>query len=236
MKNKIKTLLLALLVMALWGSLFPCVKMGYEAFLIQSTNVPDIIMFAGMRFVVCGAVVSLIMLLKHDKIAKPKIKNLMSIIFIGLFSIVLHYSCTYIGLAFTDGSKTAIIKQLGALLYVCFAFLFIKSEKYSIYKIIGAIIGFAGIIAINISSVGLNFAIGDFLIIGASICTVVSGILSKNIAGDNSPFCITGISQLVGGIILVIIAINLSKLLLLLHIKLRKKPPKTIFQPNTSHF
>ncbi len=35
MKSKLagfKTLLLALLVMALWGSLFPCVKIGYKAF------------------------------------------------------------------------------------------------------------------------------------------------------------------------------------------------------------
>ena len=31
-KNGIKTILLALLVMALWGSLFPFIKIGYNAF------------------------------------------------------------------------------------------------------------------------------------------------------------------------------------------------------------
>ena len=59
--------------------------------------------------------------------------------------IVLHYAFTYIGLATTDSAKTALIKQLGALLYVCFAFLFIKEEKFSVLKILGTLMGFGGI-------------------------------------------------------------------------------------------
>jgi drug/metabolite transporter (DMT)-like permease len=39
----------------------------------------------------------------------------------------LHYAFTYIGLSSTDSSKTALIKQLGSLIYVCFAFLFFKN-------------------------------------------------------------------------------------------------------------
>ncbi len=192
--------------MALWGSLFPCVKIGYEAFSISSTNIPDILMFAAMRFLVCGLAVSVIALIKRDKIATPAPKNIIWIVAVGLFSIVLHYAFTYVGLSVTDGSKTALLKQLGALIYVCLAFLFIKSEKFSVYKIIGAIVGFGGIIAINLSSAGVSFAVGDLLIIGASICTVVSGILTKNVAGSNSPFWITGISQLSGGVILILTA------------------------------
>ncbi len=192
--------------MALWGSLFPCVKIGYEAFSISSVNIPDILMFAAMRFLVCGLAVSVIALVKRDKIATPAPKNIMWIVAVGLFSIVLHYAFTYVGLSVTDGSKTALLKQLGALIYVCLAFLFIKSEKFSVYKIIGAIVGFGGIIAINLSSAGVSFAVGDLLIIGASICTVVSGILTKNVAGSNSPFWITGISQLSGGVILFLAA------------------------------
>ena len=205
--SNLKTILLSLVVMALWGSLFPCIKLGYEAFAIDSANIPDIIMFAGMRFVLCGGIVTLIALIKRDKIAAPKPKNIGIILLVGLFAIVLHYACTYVGLGVTDGSKTAILKQLGALFYVCFAFLFIKNEKFSIYKIFGALVGFAGIIAINLSSVGFDFAWGDILIIGASLCTVASGIFTKKIADNNSPFWITGLSQLAGGIVLVVAAV-----------------------------
>ena len=68
-------------------------------------------------------------------------------------------------------------------------------------------VGFAGIIAINLSSVGFDFAWGDILIIGASLCTVASGIFTKKIADNNSPFWITGLSQLAGGIVLVVAAV-----------------------------
>ena len=195
MKNSTKTVILSLLVMALWGSLFPMVKLGYGALDISSKSVPDILMFASYRFIISGLVVSAFCLLKKEKIATPKGKSILNIVIMGLFSIVLHYACTYIGLSTTDSSKTALIKQLGALIYVCFAFLFFKNERFSILKIFGAIIGFCGIIAINYNPSGISFSLGDILIIGASVCTVISNVISKKSVEGNSPFWITGISQ-----------------------------------------
>lgn len=210
MKNSTKTVILSLLVMALWGSLFPMVKLGYSALDISSKSVPDILMFASYRFIISGLVVSVFCLLKKEKIATPKGKSILNIVIMGLFSIVLHYACTYIGLSTTDSSKTALIKQLGALIYVCFAFLFFKNEKFSILKIVGALVGFGGIIAINYNPDGITFAIGDILIIGASICTVVANVISKKSVQGSSPYWITGISQLFGGIVLFIAAIILG--------------------------
>lgn len=210
MKNNLKTILLSLLVMALWGSLYPMVKIGYSAFQIPSNSIPDILMFAGMRFVICGFLVCVYSYLKKEPVAKPRAKNLTSIFVIGLFSIVLHYGFTYIGLSTTDGSKSALIKQLGALIYVCFAFLFFRDEKFSILKIVGAVVGFGGIIAINYTPGGITFSTGDLLIIGASVCTVIANVISKNSAQGNSPFWITGFSQLTGGILLLAAAFVLG--------------------------
>lgn len=207
MRNNFKTVSLSLLVMALWGSLFPMIKIGYGAFNISSSSIPDILMFASVRFIISGIIVILIAFFKKEEIASPKRKNILYIFIMGLFSIVLHYTFTYIGLSTTDSSKTALIKQLGALIYVCFAFLFFKNEKFSILKIVGAIIGFLGIVAINYSPNGISFSTGDVLIILASICTVVANVISKKSVEHNSPFWITGISQLTGGIILLITAL-----------------------------
>lgn len=193
--------------MALWGSLFPMVKIGYQAFGIASDSVADILMFASVRFILSGFVVCIFSRLKKEKLETPKRKSIFMICVMGLFSIVLHYAFTYIGLSMTDSSKTALIKQLGALIYVCFAFLFFKDEKFSVVKIIGAIVGFCGIIAINYSPDGIRFSLGDILIIGASVCTVISNVISKKSVQGNSPFWVTGISQLVGGLILLVAAI-----------------------------
>lgn len=207
MKNNTKSIILSLLVMALWGSLFPMIKLGYTALEINSKSVPDILMFASYRFIIGGFVVSAFSFFRREKIANPKVKNILYIVIMGFFSIVLHYAFTYIGLSTTDSSKTALIKQSGALIYVCFAFLFFKNEKFNILKIIGAIIGFSGIVAINYNHNGIRFATGDILIIGASICTVIANVISKKSVEGNSPYWITGISQLFGGIVLFIVAI-----------------------------
>ena len=47
----------SILVMILWGSLFPVVKAGYRAF--DVSGIADILLFAGVRFVICGAAISL---------------------------------------------------------------------------------------------------------------------------------------------------------------------------------
>ena len=212
---KLKTIFLSLIVMALWGSLFPFIKIGYSAFSIDSSNIPSILMFAGTRFIVCGIIIFLITLLKN-RFSKgtpahfQKGKAILEILLIGLFTIILHYSLLYIGISITDSSKTAIIKQLGSLFYVCFAFLFIKSEKFSIWKIVGALLGFCGIVAINFSTDGIGFSYGDILIISASFCTVVANIISKKALVSNSPFWVTGISQLSGGCVLFVIALILG--------------------------
>lgn len=192
--------------MALWGSLFPFVKIGYKAFNIASSSIPDIIMFAGVRFTFCGIILSAVSFARREVLAKPRTKYIGLILVSGLFSIILHYAFTYIGLSLTDSSKTALIKQLGPLLYACFAFLFIKDEKFNMLKIVGAIVGFTGIIAINYNPDGIKFSTGDILIILASVCTVVSSVISKVIVQKNSPFWSNAISQLFGGIALMIAA------------------------------
>ena len=208
--NTIISLFLALLVMALWGSLFPFVKIGYKAFGINPADTYNVILFAGLRFVVCGVILCLISSVRKEKIAQPKKKHLSLILLSGTFAIILHYAFTYIGLSYTDSSKTALLKQLAPLIYSCFAFLFIKDEKFSYVKIIGAIIGFSGILAINYTSNGFSFSVGDILIIAASVCSVVSSVLSKEIVKNTSPFCSTAISQLFGGIVLTVAAILLG--------------------------
>ena len=212
---KLKTIFLSLIVMALWGSLFPFIKIGYSTFSIDSSNIPSILMFAGTRFVVCGIIIFLITFSKN-RLSKgtpapfPKGKAILEILLIGLFTIILHYSLLYIGISITDSSKTAIIKQLGSLFYVCLAFLFVKNEKFCIWKIVGAILGFCGIVAINFSTGGVSFSYGDILIIGASFCTVVANIISKKTLEGNSAFWVTGISQLFGGCVLFMVALILG--------------------------
>lgn len=193
---------LPLITMMLWGSLFPCIKIGYRVFGINTESAADILMFAALRFAVCGAIVCVVAYFSKADIAKPKTRSVVNICIMGIFAIVLHYGFTYVGLSKTDSSKTAILKQIAPLLFACFSFLFVKGEKFSAAKIIGALVGFCGIIAINTGASFHGFSAGDILIISASVCTVISMIISGKSAKGTSPLWITGISQLFGGVVL----------------------------------
>ncbi len=206
--KKYKSILLTLFVMLLWGSLFPMVKLGYTAYDITTTG--DILLFAGVRFTVCGAIICLYAIIKDKGSYNTAKDSMLPILLSGLFAIILHYGFTYTGLNLTDSSKTAIIKQIGALLYVCFSFLFFKDDRPIWQKIVGAALGFCGIIAINYGSGGISFNVGDFLIICASFCTVFSNVISKKALTKVKPVTMTGISQLFGGVVLVAVGLLLG--------------------------
>ncbi len=203
--NKNKSLISALFVMLLWGSLFPMIKLGYAAHSIETVG--DILLFAGVRFTICGSLVSLYAFITDKASFKPIKSALVPVLLSGLFSIILHYSFTYCALQLTDSSKTAILKQIGALLYVCFSFLFFKDDRLTAKKLIGAVMGFSGIIAINSNAKGVSFNLGDALIIAASFCLVVSNIISKKVFAKVTPITATGVSQFFGGIVLLIIGV-----------------------------
>lgn len=96
MKNHKKTMLIkALFVMLLWGSLIPMVKLSYKAMNINTASPASILMFAGIRFAICGAVITAYSALKKERLCLHISKSLLPVAMMGLFSVVLHYACTY---------------------------------------------------------------------------------------------------------------------------------------------
>lgn len=200
--SKNKSLLGALLTMLLWGLLFPLSKLGFFACNVSGTA--DILLFAGIRFVVSGGVIAVYAAIRDKDSYRPAGKCMGPILASGLIAIVLHYSFNYMGLELTASSKTALLKQVGPLLYICFSFLFFKEDKPTVRKIVAGGLGFLGIIALNLSSSGFSFGIGDVLILGASMCTVVSSVISKKVFQTVDPITATGIFQFFGGVVLVV--------------------------------
>jgi len=194
--------------MLLWGSLFPMVKLGFSAYEVKGTA--DILLFAGIRFAICGGIICIFAAIKDKASYRPVKHSILPILLSGVFAIILHYGFTYLGLELTDSSKTALIKQIGALFYVCFSFLFIKEDTPTVKKIVAAAVGFLGIIALNISSDGFSLSVGDLLILCASFCTVFSNVISKKVFEKVSPITSTGISQLFGGIVLLVIGMAMG--------------------------
>ena len=70
--KKINVALAAMLCCALWGSAFPCIKIGYQLFEIPSGATATQILFAGCRFTLAGILAIIIGSVLNHRILVPK--------------------------------------------------------------------------------------------------------------------------------------------------------------------
>lgn len=200
--------LVSLFVMILWGALFPFVKYGYKVFSIDTTFYPNLILFAGVRFTISGFILSLFCIFTKRTYIVRQPKKLIGTSLVALFAVVLHYTCTYIGLSQVDAGKTALLKQAGVVVFVCISFLFFKEDKFSWGKIAGAVLGVASVLVVNFESTKFDFGVGSILVLAAGLCTVVNNVVFKKTLADVNPVSVTGYSQLIGGVVLMIIGLS----------------------------
>ena len=207
--STLKIVLFALLVMLLWGSLYPMVKVSYEAFHIDTAHIPSIILFAGIRFILCGIVLTILASAGEKKFYFPKKRELAPVFGVALTTIILHYSFTYIALSMGDSSKSAIIKQTGFLFLSCFAFLFDKSDHFTWRKVLAGVLGFLGIIATSTDG-GFAFGLAEVLLLLSSACSAISAVITKRATQKMSPTGLVAYSQVIGGAFLLVLGIALG--------------------------
>lgn len=197
--------LLALLCCALWGSAFPCVKIGYELLHIQ--DVGSQILFAGYRFFLAGIFTFVIGSVMERKLLTVKRASVKYVAAQGVLQTAMQYFFFYVGLANTTGAKGSVINASNAFISIIAAAVLIRTEKITWKKAVGCAIGFAGVIVINLSpgAWGDGFhLLGEGMIFMSALCYGISSVTLKIISDRESPVTITAYQLLIGGAILVI--------------------------------
>lgn len=198
----------ALLCTALWGSAFPCIKAGYSMFHIASADVASQILFAGIRFFLAGILAILIGSLGQHAFLRPKRKSVPKILVLCMFQTVIQYLLFYIGLAHTTAVKGSILNgttTLFSILLVCLVF---RQENFTAFKLAGCIIGFAGIIIVNLkgAGIGTGFVLnGEGFMVLSALSSAFSSIFLKQFSREDSPIALSGYQFLAGGLILTVI-------------------------------
>ncbi len=95
--------LLAMICCLLWGSAFPCIKIGYQLFQIHPDSIGSQLLFAGCRFTLAGILTILIGSLLNRRFLLPAKTSWSMVAKLGLVQTVLQYILFYIGLANTTG-------------------------------------------------------------------------------------------------------------------------------------
>ena len=201
---------LALTACILWGSAIPCIKLGYRLFHMQQSSVGDKLVFAGIRFMLAGSLILLIIgILKRTSVI-PARSNLLKILLLSSVQTVLQYVCYYIGLANTAGTTSAIITGSAIVFSTCFASIFFKAERLTMKKVIGAMIGFCGILIASTSTGSWKVSFtsnGEVMLLMSSIAFGLSTVISKWVTTYEAPFRTSGWQLLIGGGILCLIGI-----------------------------
>lgn len=229
-QNTVTRTILALLCCALWGSAFPCVKIGYELFHIEGAG--SQILFAGYRFFMAGMFTFLLGCALKKRIITMKISSVPYVFGQGLLQTTIQYICFYIGLAHTTGAKGAVINASNTFFSIIAAHFLMKSEKLTARKVIGCLVGFVGIIIINLEpgawSSGFSW-LGEGMVLVCAFSYGMSSVTLKMISDREEPVTITAYQLLFGGAVLIAIGaitggkvqgFNMQSTLLLLYMSL----------------
>ena len=205
-KRRRWVVLFALTAAIAWGWAYPLIKLGFGEFGITPDMTAGKMLFAGVRFTLSGLIVLAIALSKGVSLRVNSVAGWGYLVAYALLNTTIHYAFFYIGLSHSEGARAAILNSLGVFMLVLLACVFFKSDKLTPAKILGCVIGFAGILALNIggsSGSGFTF-MGDGMIMLNALCSAFAGLMTRGLGRHANVFAATGYSLAVGGVMLVV--------------------------------
>lgn len=242
-KNTLTVVLLALCCNALWGSAFPCIKLGSAWFGVSTTA--DKILYAGLRFTLAGILVIVYNSARHKRFMCPTgRKDVERILKLCMFQTVLQYIFFYIGLSNTSGVKASIVEGSNVFVAIVIAGILSahmsgkrekdaakhREDKLTWRIILGCVIGFLGVVLVNLTSEGLEagFKItGEGFVFLSTFAYGISTVLIKRYAAYSDTVLLSGWQFFVGGAVMTVIGlifggtlgrINVYALLMLLYL------------------
>ena len=198
--------LMAVLCCLLWGSAFPCIKLGYQLFDIPSGDSSSQILFAGIRFTLAGILVILAGSALQGEFLKPSGKAIPKVLKLCMFQTVLQYIFFYIGLAHITGVKGSIVNAVNVFFTILVSCLMFRLEKLDKQKILGCIIGFAGVVIVNLGGeFDMSFTmLGDGFLMISAFAYALSSVLIKIYGKDENPVMLSGYQFVAGGFIMIL--------------------------------
>lgn len=193
----------ALCATFLWGCAYPALKGGYEAFGVNSGDVPTLLLFAGVRFLLAGLATLAIAGLVGGRLPGPDRTGFPAIGSMALLQTFGQYAFYYVGLANTTGVRASILNATSSFVTVVLSgILWKERERLTGKKILGCAMGLGGVALVNLGA-GAGDApftlMGEGMILMASLMMSLGSIASKLTMEGQDPLTITGWQLSLGG-------------------------------------
>lgn len=209
--NRKNIVFLAAICCMLWGSAFPAVKVGYSLFNIAGDDIATKLIFAGIRFAMAGIFVLISQVALGKKLFSFSKNDTKELVLLGIIQTTLQYIFFYIGMAYTTGVRGSIINGTGTFFSIILAHFIYKNDKIDFNKIVGCIIGFLGVIIVNLDGSNLmetSFKFkGEGFIMLSALMLSISSIYSKKVTRNKDASIVTGYQLFIGGSILILLGL-----------------------------
>lgn len=193
----------ALLCCLLWGSAFSGIKIGYRLFEINAADTATQLLFAGLRFTLAGILAVGFGSIMEGRVLKPQKNAVKEILWLGFLQTIIQYFFFYMGLAHTSGVKASIIEAVNVFIAILIAGLLFHQEKITSRKIAGCILGFAGVVLINLNGMNFQFSLaGEGAILCSTIAYSYSSVYIKKFSQKFNPVMLSAYQFIFGGIVL----------------------------------
>lgn len=199
--------LFALTAAVLWGWAYPIIKIGFEEWGITPDMTGSKMLFAGIRFAISGLIILAMARGMRRSFRPARRWDWGFILLFALINTTFHYACFYIGLSHSEGSRAAILNSLSIFLVVVLACVFFKSDRMTVRKMVGVVLGMAGILILNLNGDAVSAEwswLGDGMIIVNAICSAVASLLTRSMARRVDIIVGTGYSLGIGGLLLIV--------------------------------
>ncbi len=195
--------ILAVFCQAAWGSAFPLIKKGYQLFSISGVASP--ILFGGIRFLIAGAILFIVLIIRDKRFPKVSGKEFGNLMVLGSVQSYLVYVFEYIALTSCTGANSAIVNSVQPFVITLLACYVFKTEKMTAMKIIGISIGFAGIVVCYLGEAfgQITFLGEGFMIISSCLFALGSNI-AKRLVSNMDTLTATAYNLMIGGVELTI--------------------------------
>ena len=204
--------ILALFCCALWGSAFPCIKIGYRLMQIDSGDSAAQILYAGVRFTIAGILTLIAGRFIKRSVLIPKITSFSKIIVLAMTQTVLQYVFFYIGLAHVSGVNASIIEAANVFAAIFFSSVVFRIETMNLRKFIGCLIGFSGVLLVTLSGgrIGELSWNGEGFILLSTLAYAFAYARLKVYSRTEDTVLLSGFQFILGGVIMMFLGIMLG--------------------------
>lgn len=190
--------LTALFCCMLWGLAPALIKSGYAVMDIASTG--GILLFAGIRFFLAGVMVVAFASFQKRTFLKPAKTDLLPIAVLALLQTFGQYLFYYLGAAHASGMMVSVLSGTSALLALLFSAWVFRLESMTGLKLAGCLLGFFGILIMNLNGAGFTFtASGEGMVLASQICSALSAVCIQIFSRKSSPVLLSGWQFMLGG-------------------------------------